>query len=428
MNVLLLGSGGREHALAWKIKQSSLCKKLYVAPGNAGTTLLAENVNINPLDFTSIGNFVVDYGINMVVVGPEDPLAAGIHDYFLNHKLLQNIPVIGPVKAGAQLESSKKFAKEFMQRHAIPTARYKSFGSGQFKEACEFLHTLQPPFVLKADGLAAGKGVLILDDYNLACIELQSMLTGEKLGEAGRCVVIEEFLHGIELSVFVITDGKHWKLLPEAKDYKRIGEGDTGLNTGGMGSVSPVPFADEVFMNKVISRIIQPTINGLAQEQIPYLGFIFFGLINVDGNPYVIEYNCRLGDPETQSVLPRLKTDLVELMKAAAEGELDKIQVSFNPQNSATIIAVAEGYPGVYRKGDQITGLNMPENSDRWIFHAGTKILDDGSVVTSGGRVLASTAMAGSLEQALQKAYKQLSNISFNGLYFRRDIGHDVIG
>lgn len=425
MNILVLGSGGREHTLTWKIKQSKLCNNLFVAPGNAGTAQIATNVNISATDFEAIKKLVLQENIQMVVVGPEDPLVQGIHDYFLEDSSLQNIHVIGPKKAAAQLEGSKDFAKAFMQRHNIPTAAYKSFTSNTLLEGFAFLETLKPPYVLKADGLAAGKGVLILDSLEEAKTELQNMLINAKFGKAGTKVVIEEFLSGIELSCFVLTDGKSYKILPTAKDYKRIGEGDTGLNTGGMGAVSPVSFADETFMKKIEDRIVVPTIKGLQADGLPYKGFIFLGLINVDGNPFVIEYNVRMGDPETEVVIPRLQTDLVELLLATAKGTLDKINIETTPQAATTVMAVSGGYPEAYEKGKQITGIEAV-SEDVVVFHAGTKMLDDGTVVTNGGRVLAVTAFGETFTEALKKSYQNLQKISFDTMYYRKDIGFDL--
>lgn len=422
MNILLIGSGGREHAMAWKITQSSLLTKLYIAPGNAGTAALGENVNIPVDNFDAIGKFAVEHQVDMVVVGPEDPLVNGIHDYFLSEEKLKHIAVIGPQKAGAQLEGSKKFAKEFMGRHGIPTARYKSFKKEEMDEAFEFLSAMKPPYVLKADGLAAGKGVLILNSIPEAKTELAKMFEG-KFGEAGNTVVIEEFLKGIELSVFVLTDGKSYKLLPEAKDYKRVGEGDTGLNTGGMGSVSPVSFADKDFMGKVEQRIIQPTIKGLYEEHIPYKGFIFFGLINVEGNPYVIEYNVRMGDPETEVVMPRLKSDLVELFMGLAQGKLEEKKCEADSRFATAVMLTSGGYPGPYQKGKEIMGLERVKDS--LVFHAGTK-LQDGKILTNGGRVLAITSFGVTKAAGLKLSYKNADLVQFEGRYFRKDIGFDI--
>lgn len=424
MNVLLLGSGGREHAFAWKIKQSKLLKKLFIAPGNPGTADLGTNVPINPLDFPLIKEFVLNKSINMVIVGPEDPLVNGIHDFFIEDKQLQFIPVIGPTKAGAMLEGSKDFSKGFMMRHSIPTAQYKSFKAHQKTDAIKFLKTLNPPYVLKADGLAAGKGVIICDEIHEAEADLEKFFEGA-FGDAGNTVVIEEFLHGIEVSVFILTDGESYVILPEAKDYKRIGEGDTGPNTGGMGAVSPVPFADKHFMNLVEERVVKPTIEGLKKEGIPYVGFIFAGLMNVKGNPYVIEYNARMGDPETQVVLPRLKTDLLELLISTSKRELSKMKIEFNQHVASAVILVSGGYPGEYSKGKTIDGINMVDGSIT--FHAGTKLEKDGLLVTSGGRVFASVGISESIEKALETSYKNANAISFDGKYFRRDIGKDLM-
>lgn len=422
MNILLIGSGGREHAMAWKIAQSSLLTKLYIAPGNAGTAALGENVNIPVDNFDAIGKFALEHQVDMVVVGPEDPLVNGIHDYFLSEEKLKHIAVIGPQKVGAQLEGSKKFAKEFMGRHGIPTARYKSFKKKELDEAYEFLSEMKPPYVLKADGLAAGKGVLILNSISEAKTELAKMFEG-KFGEAGSTVVIEEFLKGIELSVFVLTDGKSYKLLPEAKDYKRVGEGDTGLNTGGMGSVSPVSFADKDFMAKVEQRIIQPTIKGLYDEHIPYKGFIFFGLINVEGNPYVIEYNVRMGDPETEVVMPRLKSDLVELFIGLAQGKLKEKKCEADSRFATAVMLTSGGYPGPYQKGKEIMGLEKVKDS--LVFHAGTKLQDE-KILTNGGRVLAITSFGDTQADGLKLSYKNADLVQFEGRYFRKDIGFDI--
>lgn len=430
MNILLLGSGGREHAMAAKIAESKLCNKLFIAPGNAGTTQCGTNVELKLDNFNQIGKFVIDNNIQMVVVGPEAPLVAGIADYFAQKPELKNIMLIGPSAKGAQLEGSKDFAKLFMQRHGIPTAAYRTFTRDTLKEGQAYLATLQPPYVLKADGLAAGKGVLILDNLKEAKHELQLMLKEAKFGDASSRVVIEQFLSGIELSVFVLTDGKHYKILPSAKDYKRIGEGDTGLNTGGMGSISPVPFADKAFMQKVEHRIVIPTIKGLQKEDIPYKGFIFLGLMAVtaeDGtlDPYVIEYNVRMGDPETESVFPRIKSDIVELFTATWNGNLHQVSLDIDERTAACVMLTAEGYPEKYRKGDVISGLDKVDNS--LIFHAGTKSGLSGNIVTNGGRVLCVTTLGSTLPTALLGSLQNAEKIQWKGRYYRHDIGQDLL-
>lgn len=423
MTILLLGSGGREHAFAWKMTQSPLCQKLFVAPGNAGTESIARNINISPTDFEAIKKLVLSENIKMVVVGPEDPLVHGIFDFFQNDNQLKNIPVIGPSKLGSQLEGSKEFAKEFMVKHHIPTAAYNSFTKETVEAGCVFLETLQPPYVLKADGLAAGKGVLILQDLEEAQKELRHMLVDAKFGNASSKVVIEEFLDGIELSCFVLTDGKNYKILPTAKDYKRIGEGDTGLNTGGMGAVSPVPFADATLLEKIENRIVIPTVKGLEKDGIPYRGFIFIGLINVKGEPIVIEYNVRMGDPETEVVIPRLKNDLVALFNAVADQKLDEVALEIDPRSATTIMVVSGGYPEDYEKGKVISGIETIEDSI--VFHAGTKS-ENGKVLSNGGRVLAVTSYGNDFSEAVKKSYQNINKLHFDTMYYRKDIGFDL--
>lgn len=422
MNILLIGSGGRENALAWKMAQSPKCEKLYIAPGNAGTSNYGANVALNPNDHETVKKFILDNAINMVVVGPEEPLVKGLHDAILADPATSNIPVIGPQAQGAALEGSKEFAKAFMVRHNIPTARYKSITSANIAEGESFLTELKPPYVLKADGLAAGKGVLILNSLEEAKSELREMLGG-KFGSASNTVVIEEYLSGIELSVFVLTDGKSYVILPEAKDYKRIGEGDTGLNTGGMGAVSPVPFAGSEFMKKVEERIVKPTVDGLQKDGIPYKGFIFIGLMNSDGDPQVIEYNVRMGDPETEVVIPRIKSDLVELFEAVANDDLASKNIEVSDDTCCTVMMVAGGYPGDYNKGDIMTGFEKVEGSI--LFHAGTKQTPDG-VVTNGGRVIAVSSLGKDKNEALAKSYANVAHIEYKDRYFRRDIGKDL--
>ncbi|MBT8323932.1 MAG: phosphoribosylamine--glycine ligase [Winogradskyella sp.] len=423
MNILVLGSGGREHTFAWKLAQSPRCKELFVAPGNSGTNDIATNLNISVTDFEAIKNCVLKHKIDMVVVGPEDPLVLGIHDYFLKDAALKDVIIIGPQQKAAQLEGSKEFAKQFLIKHNIPTAAYQSFTKNTLEAGYEFLEKLQPPYVLKADGLAAGKGVLIIDNLDEAKQELKQMLVDAKFGKASQTVVIEEFLDGIELSCFVLTDGKNYKILPTAKDYKRIGEGDTGLNTGGMGAVSPVPFADKDFMHKIEERIVKPTINGLKEDGIPYQGFIFIGLIKVGNDPKVIEYNVRMGDPETEVVLPRLKTDLVELFKSFKDQSLNTISLEIDNKAATTIMLVSGGYPESYEKGKLINGI--PNVSDSLVFHAGASIQNN-TIVTSGGRVLAVTSFGDSYEEAIKKSYQSIEKISFDKMYYRKDIGFDL--
>ncbi|WP_422106681.1 phosphoribosylamine--glycine ligase [Winogradskyella sp.] len=423
MNILVLGSGGREHTFAWKIAQSHRCKNLFVAPGNSGTATIATNLNISVTDFEAIKNAVIKNAIDLVVVGPEDPLVQGIHDYFLQDEDLKKVSVIGPQKAAAELEGSKEFAKEFMKRHNIPTAAYQSFTKENLEEGYKFLETLSSPFVLKADGLAAGKGVLIIHDIDEAKAELKHMLVDAKFGNASAKVVIEEFLDGIELSCFVLTDGKDYKILPTAKDYKRIGEGDTGLNTGGMGAVSPVPFASNEFLDKIEHQIVKPTVEGLKKDELPYVGFIFIGLIKVGNNPKVIEYNVRMGDPETEVVLPRLKTDLVEVFKAMSNQTLSEIELQIDERAATTIVLVSGGYPEGYEKGMEIFGLDEVKASI--VFHAGAQS-QDGKIVTSGGRVMAITSYGKDYEEAIKKSYQSINVLYFDKMYYRKDIGFDL--
>ncbi len=425
MKILVIGSGGREHTFVWKLKQSPKCKKLYIAPGNAGTLNDAENVDIGVGDFEAIKNFVIEKEIDMVVVGPEAPLVDGIREYLLSDKRLKNLKIIGPGKVGAQLEGSKDFAKQFMKRYGIPTAESRTFHKNTLSDAKEYLKTVKMPIVLKADGLAAGKGVIICQNLQEANETIEKMLAENMFGAASETVVIEEFLSGIELSVFVLTDGESYKILPEAKDYKPIGENNTGPNTGGMGSVSPVNFAQGEFLNKVEERIIIPTINGLKQEKIDYKGFVFIGLMNVEGDPYVIEYNVRMGDPETQVVMPRIKSDLVDALSATAEGKLSGIEFELDPRTASTVVMVAGGYPGSYRKGDEITGLDN-HKEDSIIFHAGTKS-DGDKILTNGGRILAVTGLGDDMQDALQKSYSMASDVKWKDVYYRKDIGQDLL-
>jgi len=422
MNILILGAGGREHALTWKLAQSKKVSRIFIGPGNAGTYNLGTNLELNPENFDEVKKAVIGNNIGIVIVGPEAPLVGGIHDYFLNDATLKNIPVIGPDKSAARLEGSKDFAKSFLIRHKIPTASYKSFDKTSIQDVPDFLRTLDPPYVIKADGLAAGKGVLIIDDIDKAVKEVEAILGG-KFGDAGNKVVIEQFLSGIELSVFIITDGISYKLLPEAKDYKRIGEGDTGLNTGGMGAVSPVPFADDIFMKKVKNQIIDPTMVGLSKDGIVYKGFIFFGLINVDGNPVVIEYNARLGDPESEVIIPRIKSDFFDLIEGVVNGDLEKRHIEFDERFVTTTMLVSGGYPGHYEKGLPITGLELLK--DCVVFHAGTKVAAE-EVVTSGGRVLAVSSWGTTMKEALGISYRNAGLLNFEGIYYRNDIGFDL--
>lgn len=425
MKVLILGSGGREHAIAWKLAQSPLVTKLYIGPGNAGTMEVGENINIRVSDFVAIKDFVLQNGVEMVIVGPEVPLVEGIHDFFLADEKLKSIPVIGPTTQGALLEGSKDFAKDFMFKYDIPTAGYQTFDAQNIDQAPAYLKTLNAPYVLKADGLAAGKGVLIIDSYDEAVAELKEMINEKKFGAASQKVVIEEFLSGIECSVFVLTDGENYKILPSAKDYKRIGEGDTGLNTGGMGSISPVPFADDDFMQKVESRIIKPTIEGLKSEGIVYKGFIFFGLIKVENDPFVIEYNVRMGDPEAESVIPRIKSDLMELFIGVGDGNLHQKEIAIDPRFCTSIFLVSGGYPGSYPKNKIMSGLEI---YDSILFHAGTKVdPKTNEILTSGGRVIAVSSFGQTMKEALDKSYKNADKISFEGKYYRKDLGQDLL-
>lgn len=423
MNVLVIGSGGREHALSWKLAQSEKVNQVYIAPGNAGTSSVGINLSVGVNDFDAIKQEVLQYDIEMVVVGPEDPLVRGIRDYFESDESLKTIPVIGPNALGAKLEGSKEFSKEFMMRHHIPTARYASFTSENIDEGYEFLESLNPPYVLKADGLAAGKGVLILEHLGIAKLELEAMLAKNKFGEASKKVVIEEFLTGIELSVFVLTDGKSYKILPEAKDYKRIGEGDIGLNTGGMGAISPVPFAQGEFLNKVEEKVIKPTINGLNKEGFDYKGFVFIGLMNQDGEPFVVEYNVRMGDPETEAVIPRIDSDLMDLFEGVADGNLAEKEFEINPNTATTVVMVSGGYPEAYEKGKTVTGL---DETDTLVFHAGTTSNNNDQVITNGGRVFAVTGLASTQKEALDIAYKNVEKIKFDKVNYRTDIGFDL--
>jgi phosphoribosylamine--glycine ligase len=425
MNILILGSGGREHALAYKINESPQCNNLYVAPGNAGTHQIAQNLDLNILDFEAIAQRITQLKIDMLVVGPEAPLVEGVTDFFKSKTPFKDLMIVGPSKVGAMLEGSKERAKSFMKAHNIPTADYQAFTAENLKDGHAFLETLKPPYVLKADGLAGGKGVLIIEDLNQAKNELSSMLTENKFGKASDTVVIEEFLDGIELSVFVLTDGKNYLTLPNAKDYKRIGEGDTGLNTGGMGAVSPVPFANEDFMTKVEQKIIKPTVNGLQKENIDYKGFVFIGLMKVGDEPYVVEYNVRMGDPETEVVLPRIKSDFVEILTQTAKGELGQTQLEIDEKSAATVMLVSEGYPEAYEKGKVIVGLENISEKNAIVFHAGTKISDD-KILSNGGRVLAVTALDEDYKQALEKSYSAIKHICFDNIHFRTDIGFDL--
>ncbi|MFT4015358.1 MAG: phosphoribosylamine--glycine ligase [Agriterribacter sp.] len=424
MNILLLGSGGREHALAWKMSQSSLLTKLFIAPGNTGTALCGTNVNIAATDFESIKKFCIDNAIEIVVVGPEEPLVKGIYDFFKEDVSVNHIPVIGPSKKGAQLEGSKAFAKAFMEKHHIPSAGYREFDESNYEEGVAYLQAHSLPIVLKADGLAAGKGVIICQNYIEAVAEFELMIQQSKFGDASKKVVVEEFLSGIEMSVFVLTDGVNYVILPEAKDYKRIGEGDKGLNTGGMGAISPVPFADEAFMQKIIARVVEPTIKGIREDKLEYAGFIFIGIIKVGEEPFVIEYNCRMGDPETEVVMPRLRNDLVALFKAVTTQKLDEVNIETDPRSAATVVAVSGGYPGEYEKGKPIEGLDLIQEEETIVFHAGTK-QEGETIVTAGGRVLAVTSLGNTLQKSVEKSMAILEVIEFDGMHFRKDIGYE---
>ncbi|MBN8785887.1 MAG: phosphoribosylamine--glycine ligase [Terrimonas sp.] len=424
MNILLLGSGGREHALAWKMSQSSLLTKLFIAPGNTGTALCGTNVNIAATDFESIKKFCIDNAIEIVVVGPEEPLVKGIYDFFKEDVSVNHIPVIGPSKKGAQLEGSKAFAKAFMEKHHIPSAGYREFDESNYEEGVAYLQAHSLPIVLKADGLAAGKGVIICQNYIEAVAEFELMIQQSKFGDASKKVVVEEFLSGIEMSVFVLTDGVNYVILPEAKDYKRIGEGDKGLNTGGMGAISPVPFADEAFMQKIIARVVEPTIKGIREDKLEYAGFIFIGIIKVGEEPFVIEYNCRMGDPETEVVMPRLRNDLVALFKAVTTQKLDEVNIETDPRGAATVVAVSGGYPGEYEKGKPIEGLDLIQEEETIVFHAGTK-QEGETIVTAGGRVLAVTSLGNTLQKSVEKSMAILEVIEFDGMHFRKDIGYE---
>ena len=425
MNILLIGSGGREHAFAYKLTQSALCTKLFIMPGNAGTAQLGVNVPINPLDFAIVGKFCVDNEIGLVIVGPEEPLVKGMRNHFMSDNQLKTIPFVGPDETGAQMEGSKDWSKAFMKRHQIPTAAYETFTFETINAGVDYVKNHSLPVVLKADGLAAGKGVLICESNEEAITEIQAMIKGQKFGAASAKVVVEQFLKGIELSVFVVTDGKNYKVLPSAKDYKRIGEGDTGLNTGGMGAVSPVPFADDVFMQKLEERIIKPTINGLVKDGINYVGFIFIGLMSMDGEPYVIEYNSRMGDPETEVVLPRIESDFVELMLATGKGTLNEYDLKVSSQTAVTVMLVAEGYPGDYAKGKIMTGFD--EVRDSLLFHAGTKKSDNGDLVSNGGRLLAITSFGINVKEAVTKSLTNAEKIQYEGRYYRKDIGYEFL-